>query len=110
MALINCPECNKEVSNSAKTCPHCGFELIVPIKNKPYSTEIKSKKSNGCIGLLILGVLIFIIIAIIFSTKESSPTDNKTTQPNKFLAYNYAEDFVKQNLKAPSTAKFPGVM
>ena len=24
MSLINCPECNKEVSNKARICPHCG--------------------------------------------------------------------------------------
>jgi RNA polymerase subunit RPABC4/transcription elongation factor Spt4 len=31
MALINCPECNKEVSDKAKSCPNCGypFELII---------------------------------------------------------------------------------
>lgn len=27
MALINCPECKKEISDQAKTCPHCGFPL-----------------------------------------------------------------------------------
>ena len=27
MALINCPECNREVSNTAKNCPHCGFAI-----------------------------------------------------------------------------------
>ena len=24
MALIKCPECGKEISDNAKTCPHCG--------------------------------------------------------------------------------------
>lgn len=27
MALINCPECNNQISNKAKICPHCGYEL-----------------------------------------------------------------------------------
>lgn len=27
MALINCPECAKEVSDKAKTCPHCGVDV-----------------------------------------------------------------------------------
>ena len=27
MALIHCPECNKEVSNTAKMCPHCGYDI-----------------------------------------------------------------------------------
>lgn len=27
MALINCPECGKEISDKAPTCPNCGFPL-----------------------------------------------------------------------------------
>jgi uncharacterized membrane protein YdbT with pleckstrin-like domain len=27
MALINCPECGKEVSTAAKSCPSCGFPV-----------------------------------------------------------------------------------
>lgn len=26
MALIKCAECGKEMSDSAKMCPHCGFK------------------------------------------------------------------------------------
>jgi len=27
MALINCPECGREVSTEAKACPACGFPV-----------------------------------------------------------------------------------
>lgn len=27
MALIKCPECNKEISDKAKVCPNCGVEI-----------------------------------------------------------------------------------
>ena len=27
MALINCPECNKQISDKAEMCPNCGFKL-----------------------------------------------------------------------------------
>ena len=27
MALINCPECGKQISEQATSCPHCGFPL-----------------------------------------------------------------------------------
>lgn len=26
MALIKCPECGKEISDTAKSCPNCGYE------------------------------------------------------------------------------------
>lgn len=31
MSLINCPECNKEISDKAKSCPNCGYELPIMI-------------------------------------------------------------------------------
>lgn len=27
MAMIKCPECSHDVSDKAKTCPHCGFAV-----------------------------------------------------------------------------------
>ena len=35
MALINCPECGKEVSDKSEKCIHCGY----PIKNTQYLYE-----------------------------------------------------------------------
>ncbi len=34
MALIRCRECRKEVSDSAKVCPHCGVRGVKPIPEK----------------------------------------------------------------------------
>ena len=28
MALSPCPECNREISDKAEFCPHCGYKLI----------------------------------------------------------------------------------
>lgn len=42
---------------------------------------------------------------------ERNYGDKSTSQTSsKFLAYNYAEDFVEKRLKSPSTAQFPGVL
>ena len=27
MSLINCPECNRQVSDQANSCPNCGFQI-----------------------------------------------------------------------------------
>jgi RNA polymerase subunit RPABC4/transcription elongation factor Spt4 len=35
MALINCPECNKEVSDKADMCPNCGYPINGSIKMQP---------------------------------------------------------------------------
>ncbi len=37
MALIECPDCHKEISSDVKACPHCGCSESLPIYsgNKP---------------------------------------------------------------------------
>lgn len=35
MALINCPECNREISDKAQKCPNCGFPLKTEISDEP---------------------------------------------------------------------------
>lgn len=27
MSIINCPECQKEISDTARSCPHCGYSF-----------------------------------------------------------------------------------
>lgn len=51
MALIKCPECGQEISDKAKMCPHCGFELhaaenaVSPQQeNKPAATPATEPK------------------------------------------------------------------
>ncbi|WP_201723593.1 zinc ribbon domain-containing protein [Spirosoma sp. 209] len=40
MALITCPECDKEVSDKARACPNCGFPLD---SNPPSTNSISSE-------------------------------------------------------------------
>ena len=42
MSLINCPECNKEVSEKAKTCPNCGH----PIKENIFFIKLNKLKNE----------------------------------------------------------------
>lgn len=51
MALINCPECNKEISDTAKVCPSCGYKINLQ----------KHKKRNK----IIFGIMLSVIIASI---------------------------------------------
>lgn len=41
MALINCPECGKDVSTSADACPHCGYPI-----NKQASLNTEEKPAE----------------------------------------------------------------
>ncbi|MBL4774473.1 MAG: hypothetical protein JKY87_00230 [Mariprofundus sp.] len=67
MSLVHCFECEKEVSESAKVCPHCG------VKNPSVSPEaeaIEQKKANkGCLSLIAV-VLAISVIASFFGDDE----------------------------------------
>jgi len=55
-------------------------------------------------------LLVFLIIAVGSTDSEKSSDPNAwKTEDNKSMAYIMMEDFVKQRLKSPSTAEFPGV-
>jgi len=41
MALINCPECGKQVSTAAKACPSCGFPVTEKV-GQPVETSAKA--------------------------------------------------------------------
>ena len=41
MALINCPECNKEVSDKAEICPNCGFGVAKYVKRQKEILKIQ---------------------------------------------------------------------
>ena len=48
MALISCPECRRRISETAESCPNCGYtrtlEEVTKIK------EIRKKRSKWIIG------------------------------------------------------------
>lgn len=46
MALIKCPECQREVSDAAFSCPHCGYPLK---KQEPVHYETTTVKIR-CFG------------------------------------------------------------
>ena len=50
MSLIKCPECNKEISNKAKVCIHCGYPIsdfvLTDIDNLLYKIDICLKNIN----------------------------------------------------------------
>ena len=52
MALVECPECKKQVSDTAKTCPSCGYKLDAE----------KIKKRNKIIKRSILFILLATIV------------------------------------------------
>lgn len=40
MALTKCPECQREISDRAMMCPHCGY----PLRGSPFAYEYRSRR------------------------------------------------------------------
>lgn len=115
--MTTCPECKKEISSEASSCPSCGYD---------FAAAKKKKKSNGC-AIGCLGVIIlFIIFYIIGSTtggstsstttSSSSSTSNITTANVKnWSSHAYITDLEKEkrsyvsfkNVNSDSKMDFP---
>ena len=71
MSLIKCPDCGKEISSHAESCPHCGYPLK---KKKDYNVvdpivtgEFESKTIGAFIssGILTIAGIIVIIMGCV---------------------------------------------
>ncbi len=81
MSLVNCPECQKEISDTVKKCPQCGYTLKsnnkkIEFNYKNIIENFKTKKSYKIAGTIIL-ILILLLTTIVFiSNKESRIAKN----------------------------------
>ena len=115
MAMIACLECKKEISANAKTCPHCGSQ----------SPTVGVAIEKLVMPLVVLGIIIWFAVShgptsgqkalAAFETKQAQHAEEeakkempqeKIDRDLKSFADYYAENPIKEQLKAPSTAKF----
>jgi hypothetical protein len=79
MALINCPDCNKGVSQRAAACIHCGCPLHVDLKGQPSAGSAQANKEGqqrsklrndigGAIAFVGLPVALVVGMATSFTT------------------------------------------
>jgi len=71
MALITCPECNRDCSDTIKSCPHCGFR-IAPVKivqngntertDTPSAGFVKNNLKKIIIAASSLIVIVFLVV------------------------------------------------
>ncbi len=98
MALIECHECGKEISDSATSCPGCGAPVRVKQHNKgdtvPYTDHevavllSKKKKTSHVLHLLLsvitggIWILIWILVAI-SNSSENTKIDRQISKGKK---------------------------
>ena len=86
MALINCPECGKETSDSSKCCPNCGCNVPAIKQNNSVGSvpavkeeqDWKTLSFSQKLKYYILAIVVFIIvISSIFMLTKCSKEDHK---------------------------------
>ena len=82
MALIKCAECGKEISNKAKTCPHCGA------KNKKRTSP----------GAYIVLALILIFAYLYFSGDNSEQHKSASKLSNTQVQLEIINKLVSENV------------
>ena len=60
MALIKCPECGKEISDKADTCPSCGG----PVNGQKSIVVKKDYKSKAKL-CMIIGIVVFLLSGVL---------------------------------------------
>ena len=93
MALINCYECNKEISDRAKSCPHCGApienEVVEMIEDiEPISVETEILKLNEVekriIVLRDMPIIMDSDVAEIYGVETKRINEAVKNNPDKF--------------------------
>lgn len=102
MALIACPECNKQISNSATSCPHCGFPLQSDVNQtadvsnsqtcQHKAESHRRKKKTRTILSVVLSTVVCILacVILIFIYGPNQENNKDSTEPkDKDYLYNW---------------------
>lgn len=97
MALIKCIECGKEISDSAKRCPHCGCDAKKSVRaEREQQAQIawensssREKSTISVIGIIIvLAVFVFLLKSCFYSGPSySNHNDGKCDICGKHASY-----------------------
>jgi hypothetical protein len=76
MALIKCPECGRDVSESATSCPNCGHPIKQEVQNKTLvqMDSAPNKRRKYRVRSLILAPIFFISLILGFIWVGSAAT------------------------------------
>jgi hypothetical protein len=108
MPLIQCVDCGRDVSTEAAACPNCGRPIALQ-PPKPIPLKPETSKSMGCFQIGCLSVFAFIILMVAIETCSNSDSNGAKPESSHspLNAYVMCKQFLKDRLKAPSTADFP---
>lgn len=87
MAMINCPECNKQISSTADSCPNCGHSLhkVERVSTETIVTPLPERREESfpkwaIVPLVLLGVIV--IFGLIYMLQNNNDTDRSNINVN----------------------------
>ena len=100
MALINCPECGKEISDKAKQCVYCGYPI-----NESTNDLITKRIIIICVSLVVVVGLVF---ALTNAKRENFMQDESNNEVSEDTALDGSIDIITNDvimpyIKLPST-------
>ncbi len=125
MALIKCPECGKEISDKASTCPSCGC----PITTNEHAVEssdagnsnsrssefnqVSGANSKNKMPIIILAALVVVALIAVLAIKlmpkkvnVEEVTTEATTEDNSKEIYDEAVELIESGNYEDAKAKF----
>lgn len=89
MALIKCPECNKEISDSVDKCIHCGYK--VKQTKHFYQSKFAKKARPFIIAILVLYTPLWFIFKM--ATKQNFDETMRSYYPSisSYSCHQYAQ-------------------
>ena len=121
MALIKCPECGKEISDRASTCPNCGCPVKADVSNVDNSAkdtnntdanQISETNKKNKIPMIIgafIAVIVLVILAIILfpkKDKDEKVATEASTEDNNQIVYDEAIKLIESGDYEGAKAKF----
>lgn len=71
MALINCPECSKEVSDKAPSCPNCGNPISTANDTQAIGTSLTTiQETSKRLKMHTIGSVLLVIVGVVWGIGE----------------------------------------
>ena len=70
MALVKCPECKKNISNTAPSCPHCGH--VLTSEDRKVKSSVTKKLFKFLLGIVVIVIVFGLINGMTQSPEEKA--------------------------------------
>ena len=108
MALVKCPECGKEISDKADSCPNCGY-LMNSRGEKKTSVNLNVKRTGGASKknkILIIVLILSFIGGILYNILVFQP---KIKEEQDLAIYNEVYSLIKSDKYAEAISEIESV-